>query len=135
MEEKKSEETKKTDNVYVNFKEGDIIFNEGDKGQHLYLILNGEIDIYKYMEGRNIVIATIKKGDVFGEMAILDDEIRTASAKVISESAQLMQVTKEHFIDQIKKNPTFIFNILKNLSKRLETINSELILLKYVISA
>ncbi len=135
MEEKKSEETKKTDNVYVNFKEGDIIFNEGDKGQHLYLILNGEIDIYKYMEGRNIVIATIKKGDVFGEMAILDDEIRTASAQVISESAQLMQVTKEHFIDQIKKNPTFIFNILKNLSKRLETINSELILLKYVISA
>lgn len=135
MEEKKAEETKKPDNVYVNFKAGDIIFNEGDIGQHLFLILNGDIEIYKYMEGRNIVLATIKKGDVFGEMAILGDEKRTASAKVVSETAQLMQVTKEYFIEQIKKNPTFVFNILRNLSKRLENINSELIVLKYVISA
>jgi CRP-like cAMP-binding protein len=135
MEEKNPEEIKKADNVYVNFKEGDIIFNEGDEGQHLFLILNGEIDIYKEMEGRTIVLATIKKGDVFGEMAILGDEKRTASAKVISKEVQLMQVTKEYFIDQIKKNPTFVFNILKNLSKRLETINNELIVLKYVISA
>ncbi|NQV56923.1 MAG: cyclic nucleotide-binding domain-containing protein, partial [Rhodospirillales bacterium] len=60
--------------------EGDVIFREGDAGDAAYLILSGRVDILKYAGDSQIVIATVGKGGIVGEMALIDDKPRMATA-------------------------------------------------------
>ncbi|MGD9637452.1 MAG: cyclic nucleotide-binding domain-containing protein [Alphaproteobacteria bacterium] len=64
------------------FENGDVIFNEGDIGIEAFLIVYGNVEIYK--KARRI--AVLKRGDIFGEMAIIDDKPRMASAKAIGKT-------------------------------------------------
>ncbi|MEZ0328783.1 MAG: cyclic nucleotide-binding domain-containing protein [Dissulfuribacterales bacterium] len=98
-----------------------------------FYILEGEVEIFKTMEGRRIIIATLGKGEVFGEIGLLmEGSKRTASARTTKKS-MILGLTKEEFLRRITITPTFCLTILKSLSERLQQATSELILLKYVI--
>ncbi|MBF0472687.1 MAG: cyclic nucleotide-binding domain-containing protein [Nitrospirae bacterium] len=65
-----------------NYRAGEVVFEQGDAGDRFYVIINGQIDIIKIINDSNEeTLATIGKGQCFGEMAILDDSPRSASAR------------------------------------------------------
>lgn len=65
-----------------NYRKGEVIFTEGDAGDRFYVIINGQIDIIKVINAsKEEILATIGTGQCFGEMAIMDDSPRSASAK------------------------------------------------------
>ncbi|MEN8190815.1 MAG: cyclic nucleotide-binding domain-containing protein [Thermodesulfobacteriota bacterium] len=74
-----------------DFKEGDTILQQGDTGSHVYIIIHGSVDVYKQADERSELVATLHSGDILGEMAILTNEPRCASA-VAREATKVIMV-------------------------------------------
>ena len=62
------------------YKPGEVIFREGDAGETMFIIQEGEVRIHKRVRDKETTLAVLKDGDFFGEMAIIDKEPRSASA-------------------------------------------------------
>jgi len=69
------------------FQDGQEIFKDGSSGDWVYVILSGSVEIYKLVKGKKVVIESLQKGEVFGELGFLGGMKRTASARAIGETA------------------------------------------------
>ncbi len=85
---------------------GNYIFREGESGSEAYLVAEGEIEITRKAGNRDVVIATVGKGSVIGEMALIDTKPRMASAKAIT-SATLTIIPKAELQARLAKLETF----------------------------
>lgn len=98
---------------------GDTIFKEGEEGQHAYLIKSGEVKITKIDDqDRPMTIATLKKGNIIGEMALIDDAPRAASA-ISLDQTEVMVITKEEFQKRLSNSDQVIGLLLQTFTQRL----------------
>lgn len=102
----------------VNLSIDNVVFNDGDIGDSMYFIVKGEIKILK----GNTELVTLKKGDYFGEMALLDGEARSADAKIASD-AILLKLNSDDFEKIMYSNDKIVKGILGMLSQRLRNAN------------
>lgn len=78
-----------------SFKAGAIIFREGDKGSHAYVVQSGRVAIEKVQKDGSVVrLGTLRNGAIFGEMALVDDSTRMAAARA-EEPTVLISIPKE----------------------------------------
>ena len=105
------------------FTKGDVIVEEGDRdAQTMYFVLKGTVKVVKgYGSLNEVVLAILKPGDLFGEMALVLNEPRTAKV-VALEPVTLMEIHRETFLPLIEKNPETAFVIIETLCKRLKNI-------------
>lgn len=126
----KSKTTEKLDvkslNEMKKFAAGTTIFEEGSLGRELYLVESGEVEIVKETSVGRVVLAQFKKGDFFGEMALLQSQPRYATA-IAKVDTQLQIVQPGGFLLKIRRDPTLAFEMLQQLSMRLKTTNERLI--------
>jgi CRP-like cAMP-binding protein len=102
-----------------------IIFCEGEPGEELFIIQKGSVKIVKITENSEILLAVLKTGDIFGEMALLESKPRAAGA-VAYENCQLMAVNRENFQQMIKSQPQLITRLTILLSERIWLIYRQL---------
>lgn len=92
---------------------------EGTEGNTLYIIVSGLVRVYKLSEeGKEIPIALRQTCDVIGEMALLDNEARSASIKTLQET-HVLKITQQQFTDLLLQHPTIAIELLKVFSKRI----------------
>ncbi|MEI8092657.1 MAG: cyclic nucleotide-binding domain-containing protein [Spirochaetales bacterium] len=105
------------------FQAGDVIFREGEPGENMYIVLDGEVEILKQAGGGSSkVLATVGKGAFFGEMALIEDRPRSASAVATTEGRLL--VMSDALLDSyIVTNPEFAAKMIRNLAQRLRGAN------------
>ena len=113
------------------YKKGFTLFFEGMQGGVMYVILEGAVDLLKKdREGNDNLLATISKGDYMGELSLIDDDSRSATAK-ISEDSKMLVITRKIFNDMMSKEPEISLciavNIIKKLSERLKAMNEKMI--------
>jgi len=108
-----------------SFKKDQIVFCEGEPGDELYIIQKGSVKIIKITDDNEILLAVLKTGDIFGEMALLESKPRAAGA-VAYEDCQLMAVNKENFQQMIKTQPQLIARLTTLLSERIWLIYRQL---------
>ena len=106
---------------------GEVLFHEGDRGDVMYLIREGKIKITKGSGEDEKVLAVLKEGDFFGEMAIIDGSPRSAGATGAT-PVSLLVIDKETFQAKIKENP-LIHYVLETLSRRLRATDEQIRLL------
>lgn len=98
---------------------GEHVFAEGDVGDEMYIVAEGEIEILINPENSDpLLLATVSPGSYFGEMAILDNEPRSATARV-SKDARLLTLKGEQLKELVYVMPDIAFTIFKVLSQRL----------------
>jgi CRP/FNR family transcriptional regulator len=111
------------------YKAGSTLFLEGMKGEVFYIIKQGKIEILKKKDLQEIHIATLGSGQFVGEMSIIDDEPRSATAKVLEDSV-LFIVTKKCFLDIMRATPEgankILMTMLKIVNQRLRDTNRKL---------
>ena len=117
-----------------NYKEGFTLFFEDMQGGIMYVILKGRIDLYKKNEeGDNKFLVSLGPPEYLGELSLIEDDTRSATAK-ISEESELLVITRKCFNDMIYKEPkiasTILLNICKKLSSRLKNMNEKIIKLE-----
>ena len=110
---------------YVNeVAAGEVIFSEGDPGSHMYVIVDGEIEISKRTSSDSSkTLITLKKGDIFGEMAILEHKTRSATATATVQS-RLLVMNEALFSAMVKSNPDFASKMIRTLCERLRKANT-----------
>ncbi|MCX8058404.1 MAG: cyclic nucleotide-binding domain-containing protein [Spirochaetes bacterium] len=95
-----------------------LIFSEGEIGDKLYIIQKGKIKITKIINNSEILIAVLKDGDIFGEMALLEDKPRTANA-ITSEKTNLLVVDRKNFNFMVINQPAMATKLIELLSERI----------------
>ena len=107
------------------FDAGKVIFQEGDQGDHMYIIQSGQVRISKNVGGRGHELAILEKGDFFGEMAIVSRIARTATATAVN-TTQLLAFDRQGFVGMIEKNAKIALNVIDKLCRRLQNANSQI---------
>ena len=102
-----------------------MIFSEAQPGNELYIIQKGSVKITKIVNDNEVLLALLKAGDIFGEMALLEDKPRTASA-IAHEDAVMLAVNKVNFKQMISTQPQMITRLTQILSDRLWFIYKQL---------
>lgn len=99
--------------------EGESIFDEGERGENLYVILSGGVSIrQRDSAGGTKELTTLAPGDFFGEIALIDGRARTAGA-VATERAELFLIGRREFLDLLGKSPRMLADVLLGLSTKL----------------
>lgn len=102
----------------INFKADQMIFGEGMPGDRMYFIQEGSVKICKIANGSEIILAVLNKGDLFGEMALLEKKPRSANAMAAT-NCSLLIITNENFPLLIKRQPKLITRITTVLAERI----------------
>jgi CRP/FNR family transcriptional regulator, cyclic AMP receptor protein len=99
---------------WETFSAGQIIFSAGQPGEVMYVILEGEVDIQASGKG----LETLHPGGMFGEMALVDGEPRSAEA-VARTDCKLVPINKKRFVFLVTETPFFALEVMKVMANRL----------------
>ncbi len=97
---------------------GDYIFREGDLGTEMYILRSGQVEILRNIGGEPRQLALLDRGDFFGEMSLLEELPRTASARAVTEVAVLV-IDGSTFDRMLHGNPEIAVRMMRKLSRRL----------------
>ncbi|MCK5033719.1 MAG: cyclic nucleotide-binding domain-containing protein [Calditrichia bacterium] len=108
----------------VNFTENTLVFESGEIGDCLYVVVEGEVEVYieSGEKSDKIVLSTLGKGDYFGEMSLITGEPRSASVVTLEECV-FLRLSKIDFDQLIINNPSITISLSHMLSQRLKTSN------------
>ncbi len=102
----------------VQYANGQSVFHEGDVGATMYIVQSGRVRLFRDVDGAKTVLGEMEKGDVFGEMSILEGLPRTSSAEASADS-KLIEINSSTFDKMIRGNIEIAIRMLRKLSIRL----------------
>lgn len=115
----------KNDEEHIDFQAGDIIFSESERGDCMYVIKQGDVEIL----AGNHVIDTAHEGEIIGEMALIDASERSATARAKTDCS-LIPVDEHRFRFLVQQTPFFSIYVMRVLVERLRKSNKLLALTK-----
>ncbi|MFV0260429.1 MAG: Crp/Fnr family transcriptional regulator, partial [Acidimicrobiales bacterium] len=105
---------------------GDVLFNEDDDPQELYVVVSGRIAmVNRSIDGRESVVALMERGDLFGEMPLFDGENRSTDARAL-ESSEVVVIPYYPLQDLYTKQPEYLWHVVGVLANRLRVMNGVL---------
>jgi CRP/FNR family transcriptional regulator, cyclic AMP receptor protein len=119
------------------FREGSMMFREGDKGDKLYIVLDGRVRISKFIPGvGEEALTVLDRGDFFGEMALIDEKTRSADAKAHEGDATVLSIDRATLNEILSMDPNaslqFLTLLCRMISRRLREINEKIVQWKYM---
>lgn len=106
---------------YDTYSPGDTIFKKGSIGGIMYIILEGEIEIY--VDGS--VVGKLFEGQILGEMSLVENEPRSATAIAKTET-KIVPIDRETFLIIVKEEPLFALFVIKDLSHKIRILNQRI---------
>jgi CRP-like cAMP-binding protein len=104
---------------FITFTAGQVVFNAGDPGDVLYVVIDGEIEIVV----NDKVVDTTGPGSIVGEMAILESGPRMATVRAKTD-CKLVPVNQKRFLYLVQQAPNFAINVMRIMSERLRKARS-----------
>lgn len=110
-----------------SFPEGTRVFNEGDHSDACYLVKSGTFRVTReHPDGRAITLATLETGDIVGELAMLDGEVRSASVETLGGEGELLALPANAMRSLLERNPEITVKIAAALTRRLRAANERI---------
>ncbi len=113
------------DDLVRDYPKGTMIFSECQTGQDMFIIQEGQVEITKVADDNEVILAVLKKGDFFGEMALLENKPRSASA-IAHTDCRLMTVNRRNFNQMVATQPQLIARLTTTLADRLWSMYRQL---------
>lgn len=108
------------------FKAGEVIFNQSDAGQQMYIVAEGDVNIYLPGEfSRRVSLKDLSRGEYFGELSMFDEKPRSASAMATTDSV-LVELSREMLSDCFERHPRAAMTVVRTMAERLRETNSML---------
>jgi CRP-like cAMP-binding protein len=111
------------------YHDGEAIVREGETGDCMYVVQAGQVEVLQGKENKEVRLAVLNEGDFFGEMAIFEREVRSATVRAIGE-VRVLTVEKKNFLRRIQEDPSLAYHIVKTMSHRIRDLNAELVRIK-----
>jgi CRP-like cAMP-binding protein len=107
-------------------KAGDLALRAGDRGDTAYFILSGAVEVFIERDGRHTTLARLAKGEIFGEMALIDPGPRSASVRAIEDTICIV-TSYDDFMRSMTENPQLAAEFLRTLVGRLREANARIV--------
>ena len=106
------------------YNDGEVIIRQGEAGECMYVVQEGEVEVYTEQDGEEVSLAIRKAGELIGEMAIFEREVRSASVRARGE-ARVLTLDKKNFLRRINEDPSLAFRIVQAMSGRIRELSEE----------
>ena len=106
--------------LYAN---GEDIVRQGDVGNCMYVIQQGQAEVLLKKEDKQFCVALLEEGDFFGEMALFDQEVRSATVRAKGD-VRALTLEKRNFLRRIHEDPSLAFRMLEKMSHRIRELNA-----------
>lgn len=103
---------------------GDVIIRQGEVGDCMFVIQEGEVEIVSRSTGNDVRLAVRGKGEFVGEMALFDSEVRSADVRALGE-ARLLTVDRKNLMSRIHEDPSLAYRLLQTLTRRVRELSEE----------
>ena len=107
-----------------SYQVGDVIFREGDTSSEMFIIQEGTVVVMKDVAGREVFLATLGRGDFFGEMPLFDGQPRNATCYALAPT-QLLAVKSGELLIKLRRDPTFALEMLNTMSRRVRYLEEQ----------
>ena len=108
-----------------NLAAGDVLFREGEVGDYAYQIVKGKIEVCKFNGDEYVTLSILEKGALFGEMALIDKQPRSAMARAVDEVV-VKEIDKTALLGFLKNSPQTAFNMMQQLASYARNANEKL---------
>lgn len=112
--------------TYAN---GEIIVREGETGECMFAIQKGQLEVLRTARRGEVRLGIMGEGDIFGEMAIFEGEVRSATVRALGE-ARVLTIDRRTFLRRLQEDPSLAFNLVRIMSKRVRRLSREVAELK-----
>ena len=113
------------------YQDDEIIVRQGDKGDFLFVIQQGQVEIFVERDGNEVLLRIVGKNELIGEMAIFRREARSATARARGPT-RVLTLDKKNFLRRISEDPSLAFRIIETMSRRISELSQEVADLKVV---
>jgi len=103
------------------FHAGEVVFEEDSAGRQMYVVNAGRVNVLKRSDGGSVLVGTLGPGDIFGEMALVDDLPRSATVVAAEDDTRLLEIDHAIFVYLVGQQPAFALMVLKAMSLRLRS--------------
>lgn len=107
------------------YKDTEIIVKQGEPGDCMFVIQDGLVEIVIETEQGDIRLALRGKGDFFGEMALFEREVRSATVRALGD-ARVLTIDKKNLLRRVYEDPSLAFHLLQTMSSRIRELSAEL---------
>lgn len=104
------------------YEDGDVIIRQGDPGDCMYVIQSGSVEVVLEDGSHSVPVAVLAEGDFFGEMALFEREVRSATVRARGQ-ARILTVDRTNLLRRIHEDPTLAFRVIETLSHRLRQMD------------
>ncbi|MGE5199378.1 MAG: cyclic nucleotide-binding domain-containing protein [Rhodospirillaceae bacterium] len=112
------------------YEDGEILVRQGDVGDTMFVIQEGDVEIVVERDGRDTVVGMAHAGDMLGELAIFLHERRSATVRAKGQ-VRALTVDKKNFLRRINEDPSIAFRLVETMSRRVRDLSTELARLKH----
>jgi hypothetical protein len=106
------------------YQDGEVIFHKGDTGDSMLVIQDGQVEVLEEFEGQEVRLAVSGAGEVIGEMAIFEQQTRSATVRALGK-ARVLTIDEKTFLRYVHQDPSLAYQLLKMLSNRVRRLNIE----------
>lgn len=107
------------------FQPGEIIFQEGEPGDSMFVIQEGRVEIFLERDGHEVPLKLLREGDFIGEMTLFNGGERSVSARS-KETSRLLTVDRKNFLHRIKNDPTIAFRLVQMLTRQVTELERDI---------
>ncbi|MFC2054388.1 cyclic nucleotide-binding domain-containing protein [Chloroflexota bacterium] len=111
------------------YQDGEVIIYQGEVGNCMYIVQEGQVEVFVEKEGQEIRLELLGEGEIVGEMAIFENEVRSATVRATGQ-ARLLTVDKINFLRRVHEDPSLAYRIVQSMSHRIREMNKEVARLK-----
>ena len=107
------------------YKKGEVVFRQGDRGNCMFVIQDGEVEAVAEYQGKELRLRTMGRNEFFGEMALFEQEVRTATIRALKPS-RILSIDKKNFLGGIHEDPSLAYRIVETMSHRIKDLTDRL---------
>ena len=107
------------------YKDGETIIRQGETGNNMFVIQAGQVEVVQEAGHGEQHLAMLQTGDFFGEMAVFEKEVRSATVRAVGD-AKILKVDKKTLLRRIKEDPLLAVNLLQSMSRRIRDLDAQL---------
>ena len=114
------------------YADGEIIVHQGDVGDCVYVVQDGEVEIVVMDGGGEVVLRRAGRNEILGEMAVFDRQPRSATIRARGK-ARILTLDKRHLLRRLNEDPSLAFRMIETMSGRVRQLSQEVVELRAML--
>jgi len=111
------------------YPDGAVIVHEGEKGDCMYVVQEGQVEVFVERDGAEVRLAVRGDGEFFGEMAVFEREVRSASVRTMG-AARILTIDRKNLMRRVHEDPALAVRLVETMSRRIRELSNELARIK-----